>query len=201
MKKENQSSNFLKYQGKSIIKNNPVKHFLIGLFLRRIYQEIKKIKPGKIIDLGCGEGFLESYLKEKKLKIKITAVDINQEAIKYAQKNNPGIKFLTGDIFNLKIKEKFDLVMMLEVLEHLPCPGKALKVASGLSERILISVPWEPWFSWLYLLAGLNFKRRGKHPEHCQFFKPNSLRLLMEKSFAKVEIRSNWPWLIAYGEN
>jgi 2-polyprenyl-3-methyl-5-hydroxy-6-metoxy-1,4-benzoquinol methylase len=201
MKKENQSSNFLKYQGKNIIKNNPVKHFLIILFLRKIYQEIKKIKPEKIIDLGCGEGFLEKYLKKKNLKAQITALDINGMAVKYAKRNNPGVKFLKGDIFDLKMKEKFDLVIMLEVLEHLSYPNKALKVASSLSKKILISVPWEPWFSWLYLLVGLNLKRLGKHPEHEHFFKPKSLRTLLEKSFSKVEIKSNWPWLLATGEN
>jgi len=144
MKKEMKNSNFLKYQGKNIIKNNPLKHFLIGLFFKKIYQEIKKINPKTVIDLGCGEGFLEQYLKNKNLDVKITALDINQDSIKYAKKNNPEVKFLTGDILNLKVKDGFDLVIMLEVLEHLSYPEKALKTANSLSKKILVSVPWEP---------------------------------------------------------
>jgi hypothetical protein len=90
---------------------------------------------------------------------------------------------------------------MLEVLEHLPQPGKALKTSQSLSKKILVSVPWEPWFSWLYLMAGLNLKRFGKHPEHLQFFNRQSLESLLKKYFKKVEVKSNWPWLIAWGIN
>jgi len=195
------NSNFLKYQGKNIIKNNPIKKFLIGLFFKRIYREIGKSKSQKIIDLGCGEGFLESYLKDKKTDLKIIGVDINPDAIGYAQENNPQSEFLVGDIFNLKMKGDFDLVVMLEVLEHLSQPEKAVKTASLLSKKLLISVPWEPWFSWLYLLIGLNIKRRGKHPEHCQFFNPQSLKRLLESYFKKVEVNYNWPWLVAVAQN
>lgn len=201
MKKEIKSSNFLKYRGKNIIKNNPLKHFLIGLFFKKIYQEIKEINPKTIIDLGCGEGFLEQYLKNKSLDTKITALDINQNSVNYAKKNNPGVKFLTSDILNLKIKDSFDLTIILEVLEHLPFPEKALKTANRLSKKILISVPWEPWFSWLYLLVGLNLKRLGKHPDHRQFFNPKVLKTLLKKYFKRVEVKSNWPWLMAIGQN
>ena len=201
MKKENQSSNFLKYRGKNIVKNNPVKHFLIGLFLRKVFQEIRKSNPKKIIDLGCGEGFFEAFLLKNKYGAEMVGIDINPDSIKYAQKNNPGVKFLTGDILNLKMKGNFDLVLMLEVLEHLPQPGKALKTSQSLSKKILVSVPWEPWFSWLYLMAGLNLRRFGRHPEHCHFFNRQSLEFLLKKYFKKVEVKSNWPWLIAWGMN
>lgn len=199
--KMTKSSNLLKYQGKNIIKNNIIKKFLISLFFKKIYQEINKVNPENIIDLGCGEGFLENFLLKKRYKAKITGVDINPNSIKYAQKNNPGVKFLVDDIFNLKIKEKFDLALMLEVLEHLSQPEKALKTSKNLSKNLLISVPWEPWFSWLYLLVGLNLKRFGKHPEHCQFFNSQSLENLLKKHFKSVKIKSNWPWLIALAEN
>jgi 2-polyprenyl-3-methyl-5-hydroxy-6-metoxy-1,4-benzoquinol methylase len=195
------SSNLLKYRGKNIIKNNIVKNFLISLFFRKIYQEIKEAHPQSVIDLGCGEGFVENFLLKKKYKAKITGIDINPSSIEYAKKNNSGADFLIGDIFNLKIKNNFDLVLMLEVLEHLPQPDKALKTAQGLSKKLLVSVPWEPWFSWLYLLVGLNIKRSGRHPEHCQFFNRRSLETLLNKYFKNVEVKSNWPWLIAWAIN
>lgn len=195
------SSNLLKYRGKNIIKNNIVKKFLISLFFRKIYQEIKKAHPKSIIDLGCGEGFVENFLLKKGYVAKMTGVDINPSSIEYAKKNNPGTDFFVGDIFNLKIKNNFDLVLMLEVLEHLSQPDKALKTAQGLSKKLLVSVPWEPWFSWLYLLVGLNIKRFGRHPEHCQFFNRQSLETLLKKYFKNVEVKSNWPWLIAWAIN
>ncbi len=201
MKKEIQTSNLLKYQSKNIIKNNPLKKVLVRRFFRRVYREIGKINPQTLIDLGCGEGFLEKYLKDQNLVLDITAVDINTNALQYAKKNNPGVKFLEGDILSLKIKERFDLVVMLEVLEHLSFPEEALKTAKNLSKNLLVSVPWEPYFSRLYLLAGLNLKRRGRHPEHYQFFNQQSLKKLLKKYYRKVEIKSSWPWLIALGEN
>lgn len=36
---------------------NPVQQYLIERFYKVLLQEVKKLKPNSILDVGCGEGF------------------------------------------------------------------------------------------------------------------------------------------------
>lgn len=87
---------------------------------RRNYLFIKKyIKDKKILDVGCWTGqFEQLILKDAK---EIVAIDPGNEAIQYAKKKLPKVKFLTGtlDTVNL-LKSSFDVVLLLDVLEHVP---------------------------------------------------------------------------------
>jgi hypothetical protein len=58
-------------------------------------------------------------------------------------------------------------VIASQVLEHLPDPVSALKRLVDLSsERLLLTVPAEPWFQIVNLARGRHLARLGNHPEH-----------------------------------
>jgi len=83
-------------------------------------KEIKKSK--KIIDVGCGAGFLSntiSYLHPDKL---VYGIDFNDIAINRAKsvskKLNLSSKFETADLFKFFPKVKFNLVISIGVLMH-----------------------------------------------------------------------------------
>lgn len=186
----------IKYQTK-----NPIKNFLINRFLNTIGNEIENYKIKSIIDLGCGAGFVEEYLLKKGLEIEIVGVDKDREAIRWAKLKNPKLKFIRTDILRIKLRRRFDLVLMLEVLEHFERPQRAILVAKKLGKRVMISVPWEPWFSLFSLLSGKYVKRLGKNPGHLNFFSRKTLRDLLTKNFSSWEIKSSFPWLIAICED
>ena len=60
---------------------------------------------GRVIDLGCGPGQTTRFLFDCGVK-DITGTDISSEMIKKASEINPGIKFETADILNLKYPEE-----------------------------------------------------------------------------------------------
>ena len=63
--------------------------------------------------------------------------------------------------------DSFDLVLCLEVLEHVPEPGAALaELARVCCGRIVLSVPDEPWFRLGSLARGKYLRGLGDHPEH-----------------------------------
>lgn len=81
---------------------------------------IKEHHYKNILDIGCGEG----YLEEKLLTVadKITALDISKLALNRAKiriGNYPNIKFTRQDILKYKPKEKFDLIICSEILYYL----------------------------------------------------------------------------------
>ena len=83
---------------------------------------IKKLKPKKILELGCGSGRLfPCYFGEVE---EVVGIDISEEMIKKASevKNESKTKtrVLLGDITNFSLEEKFDLVVISNsLLKHI----------------------------------------------------------------------------------
>ena len=84
---------------------------IISNFISKINKKIK------LLDLGIGNGWIEEKLKSK--NIQFTGVDISSEAIKKLQNKIDG-KFIVGDISNFESNERYDVVLLLETLEHIP---------------------------------------------------------------------------------
>ena len=183
------SSNLKKYQTK-----NPVVKKLINNFQKRIEEIVAELKPKSILEAGCGEGFVISKLNAD-LGV---GLDINFEALQWAKNNWDNVFFIQGDIFHLPFKDStFDLVLSLEVLEHLKEPREALSELLRVAKSgVVVSVPHEPFFRIGSLLRGKYIRTLGNHPEHIQQFTPAKLTRLMEAYFKNFKIIKSFPWLI-----
>lgn len=74
-----------------------------------------KAKKQKILEIGVGTGFISKILLKKGL---FHGMDISQEMLKKAGEIG-NIKLTKGDILNLKIKNKFDIIVTIRVISHL----------------------------------------------------------------------------------
>ena len=63
--------------------------------------------------------------------------------------------------------------------------------------RLVVSVPWEPWFRLGNLGRGKNIARWGNDPEHVQAFTPARLTRALSAHFEQVRVVRAFPWLIA----
>lgn len=114
---------------------------------------IHSMKPKNILEIGIGNGFVSTFLKEAGFEV--TTVDINPSL-------KPDIVAPINNLNN-KIKDKFDLVVCCEVLEHMPFNlfNESLKVISTLGENCLITLPryQRRWgFNGLLDLPKMNIK-------------------------------------------
>lgn len=77
------------------------------------------LKKPKILELGCGSGMATKLLLEK-YGGSATVVDYSDKAINLAEKNleNKKVKFIKENIFDLKMKDRFDLVHSQGLIEH-----------------------------------------------------------------------------------
>jgi len=95
----------------------------------------------KIIDIGCGHGGVCHDLIKKGFKV--SAIEINQEAIKSLKKKNFNV--IECDITQkLKIKEKYEIVLLLDILEHLFDPYLLLKESKKITSKngyIIATIP------------------------------------------------------------
>ena len=150
---------------------------------RRVVQHNKILKNKKILDFGCGwGGFLKRTTKAKSL----TGVELRKECIFYIKKNIK--KIVVSDNLN-NLNEKYDIITMFHVLEHIPYQVKTLKeLKKKLTKngKIIIEVPSAEDF----LLKLKEFKKFTFRSEHLMLHTENSLRKILEVSgFKKINIK------------
>jgi len=179
---------------------NPVRKYFIENFLSSLNKDILGLKPTRILDLGCGEGFVIKNLKKAMPETKFTGVDISSEAIEVAKKEIPEGKFYNLDISNLGMQNSplegsYDMVMCLEVLEHIPEYDKAIKNIKKIeAEYFIFSVPNEPFFRLGNLMSLKNVKLLGNDPEHVNNWTFLSFKKLMRKHFEVISCSYPFPW-------
>lgn len=108
---------------------------------RTLVELLDKYIKGKnnILDLGSGVGTLDFYLASKGNHV--VGVDQSKIAINMAIKNarllgvEKNIAYFQKDILKFESKEKFDAVILFEVIEHLPDDSKAIIKAKELLKR------------------------------------------------------------------
>ena len=78
------------------------------------------LKNLKILDIGCGGGLISEPMS--RLGADVTGIDASDKNIQvaklHAKKNNLNINYLNTVPENLKLQNKFDIILNLEVVEH-----------------------------------------------------------------------------------
>ncbi len=152
---------------------------------RRAVQFKKYFKNKSILDFGCGWG---GFLKNLKYYKSLNGIEIRKECLNYIQKKIKKIK-ISNDINS--IKNKFDVITMFHVLEHIPNQIETLKILkSKLNNKgkIIIEVPHAEDF--LILQDELKeFRDFIFWSEHLVLHTYKSLKTVLSKSgFKKINI-------------
>lgn len=103
---------------------------------------IENIKSGSnVLDIGCGYGYVAHKVAQKAALI--TGIDFDKRTLSQARRNytDSNLKFLSGDATTYKFTEKYDYVILSNVLEHIEYRIKFLKRVKTLAPTLLIRVP------------------------------------------------------------
>src|SRR3989338_1026527 len=90
-------------------------------YIHELTRKLKKFRVKKVLDLGCGSGWLSIFMS--KYGFEITGVDTSKPAIElgtgWAKEDNANVTFLAADLLNLPFDDgAFDAVVCNSVLEH-----------------------------------------------------------------------------------
>ncbi|MFX0205056.1 MAG: class I SAM-dependent methyltransferase [Candidatus Hodarchaeota archaeon] len=190
-----QSSNLKKYSTK-----NPFAYRQIERFVLAILKEIndKNPNPQKILDIGCGEGLIPTYGG-----LDFTGLDLSPSALQIANKINKRSHFLCGSGDHLPFgSTSFDLILCLEVMEHVPTPDLLLQELDRVltPEGVaLVTVPYSRIYRTLNLIRFKNVRRLGEDKDHTFRFNPRLFRKILSHHFTSVQIKHTIPWLIGIG--
>ena len=178
-----------------------VRRWLIRRFVRSLFRLVEASGPvDSVLEVGVGEGFVSGLLLDRFPAARFAAVDPSAEDIARVRERFPRIMAVEGSAYDLSAVTggPLDLILCIEVLEHLDAPERAVDaLANARPRRAVITVPHEPFFRLSNLAAGKNVLRLGNDPEHIQQFGPRSLRTLLERRFEVVALRESYPWLLA----
>jgi 2-polyprenyl-3-methyl-5-hydroxy-6-metoxy-1,4-benzoquinol methylase len=160
----------------------------------------------RILDLGCGNGFVASRLSE--LGHDVTGIDAAIDGIKVAQSTHSKTHFQQGSIYEDEwpdiVKESFDCVISLEVVEHLFYPKVLFKRSYELIKDSGYLVVSTPYHGYLKNLALSLTNSWDKHFDvtwdggHIKFFSQTTLeRMAKDAGFHNVRTFGvgRFPWL------
>lgn len=170
-------------------------------FLDRIHALLATTDATRVLDAGCGEGFVTDYLARHNPALTLTGVDLSDEAIAYAREHfGERATFRTGSVYKLPFSDNsFDAVVCSEVLEHLDDPDRAVDELKRVARHhVLITVPREPYFQWLNVIG----QKLGisPDPEHVNFWTKTTFQQYMKLHFERVAFEWKHLYQLALAE-
>ena len=155
---------------------------------------------GVAIELGCGEGFSTQRLRKLlPSAVKLQASEYVAQLVPLAQAKNPDVKVIEESIYDLTHADNsFDMVFLLEVLEHLDYPDKALEEIARILKPdgyLVLGVPREPLWCCLNIARGKYLAHFGNTPGHLNHWPSLVLQRFVQRHFGPiVSRRQPIPW-------
>ena len=165
------------------IKDNIINNF-------KLNTKEKPLEKIDILDIGCGGGLLSEPMQ--RLGANVTGIDASVKNIKIAKlhskKNKLNINYLCSSPEKLKIKKKFDVILNMEVIEHVEDVQFFLKSCSRLLKKnglMFVATINKTLKSYIFAIVGAEYVLRwlpiGTH-EWEKFIKPEDLKNILEKN-------------------
>lgn len=145
-----------------------------------------------LLDVGCGDGLFLSLLKEKGIVAK--GIDISEEGIAKARTKGLDVAVYDADGPIPFPDSTFDVVTLLDVLEHLYVPGALLSEAARVSKRwVVVGVPnFSSIAARLQVLSGAVPENNRPNKGHVYWFNEATLQAVVHQAHLLVrQVRLN----------
>ena len=131
---------------------------------------IKNLNPGEsILDIGCGNGFMDYNIVNQVHDVKIVGIDINEKNIEFAYEHykHPNLSFIEGNAREELPNKTFDVIILSNVLEHIEKRIEFLRkiLRSIKPKRLIIRVPLfeRDWRVPLKKELGIDYRLDSTH--------------------------------------
>ena len=172
----------------SYIKENIIKTF-------KLENNKIPLKDIKILDIGCGGGLLSEPMC--RLGAKVTGIDASDKNIKIAKlhskKNNLQIDYFCSSPEKFNSKIKFDVILNMEIVEHVEDVNFFLKSCSRLLRKngiMFVATLNKTLKSYVFAIVGAEYILRwlpiGTHQWE-KFLKPEDLISILKKNNLKLD--------------
>ncbi len=170
------------------IKENIIKNF-------KLKNKTKPLSGVNILDIGCGGGLLSEPMS--RMGANVTGIDASNKNIKIAKlhskKNNLKIEYLCSSPEKLKYKKKFDVILNMEIVEHVDDINFFLNTCSKLLRKnglMFVATINKTLKSYIFAIVGAEYVLRwlpiGTH-DWDKFVKPEDLKKILSNN--KLSLR------------
>ena len=183
---------------KPLHKFNPIR---IGYIKENIISNFKlkvKKKPLdkiSILDIGCGGGLLSEPMT--RLGANVTGIDVSNKNINiaklHAKKNKLKINYFCSSPEKFKIKKKFDVILNMEIIEHVEDINFFINSCSKLLKKnglMFVATLNKTLKSYVFAIIGAEYLLRwlpiGTHDWE-KFVRPEDLKKILSKNNLKLE--------------
>ena len=184
---------------KPLHKFNPIRisyikdHIISSYNLKKQKKPLEKIK---ILDIGCGGGLLTEPMN--RLGAEVTGIDASLKNIEvaklHAKKNNLKIKYFCTSPEKFKSEDKFDVILNMEIVEHVEDVNLFIKSSSKLLKKngvMFVATLNKTLKSYLFAIVGAEYFLRwlpiGTH-EWEKFVKPEDLIETLKKNNLRLDV-------------
>ena len=183
---------------KPLHKFNPIriqyiKENIIGNF--KLKNKKKPLDKINILDIGCGGGLLSEPMT--RLGANVTGIDASSKNINiakhHAKKNKLKINYICSSPEKLKIKKKFDVILNMEIVEHVDDINFFINSCSKLLKKnglMFVATLNKTLKSYMFAIIGAEYVLRwlpiGTHDWE-KFVKPVDLKNILHKNNLKLE--------------
>ena len=170
------------------IKENIIKNFKLKI-------KKKPLEKINILDIGCGGGLLSEPMT--RLGATVTGIDASNKNINiaklHAKKNKLKINYLCSSPEKLKIKKKFDVILNMEIVEHVEDINFFINSCSKLLKKnglMFVATLNKTLRSYMFAIIGAEYVLRwlpiGTHDWE-KFVRPEDLKKILSKNNLKLE--------------
>ncbi len=164
------------------IKENIINNF-------KLKNKLRPLSGINILDIGCGGGLLSEPMS--RMGANVTGIDASDKNIRIAKlhskKNKLKINYLCSSPEKLKITKKFDVILNMEIVEHVEDIDFFLKSCSKLLKKnglMFVATINKTLKSYIFAIVGAEYVLRwlpiGTH-EWEKFVKPEDLKKILMK--------------------
>jgi 2-polyprenyl-6-hydroxyphenyl methylase/3-demethylubiquinone-9 3-methyltransferase len=165
------------------IKENIIKNF-------NLPKNNEPLSGINILDIGCGGGLLSEPMS--RLGASVTGIDASEKNIQIAKlhskKNKLKINYICSSPEKINVKKKFDVILNMEIVEHVEDIELFLKSSSNLLKKnglMFIATINKTLKSYIFAIVGAEYILRwlpiGTH-EWEKFVKPEDLKKILYKN-------------------
>jgi SAM-dependent methyltransferase len=183
-------NNYDKYASK-----NPIEQKMMAGFFDALDRMLDRLHPTTVVEIGAGEGRITERLVARFPNATVVGLDLPDTNLA-EEWDSIDVPMFFGDATRMPfVDDSIDLVVGLEVLEHVPSPERALaEIARVCRDTAVLSVPREPIWRAGNVARGRYVSDLGNTPGHVNHWSATAFTRFVGGRLHVTEIAKPLPW-------